>query len=48
MAMQKKSNEILDKTKKAYPEKSVSEEKIFSHIHRGDRISGPLHGIAQI
>jgi len=38
MAMQKKSNEILDKIKKAYPEKSVSEDKIFSHIHRGDRI----------
>jgi len=36
--MQKKSNEILDKIKKAYPEKSVSEDKIFSHIHRGDRI----------
>ena len=38
MAMQKKSNEILDKIKKACPEKSVSEDKIFSHIHRGDRI----------
>src|SRR4030043_955066 len=24
--------------KKAYPEKFVSEEEIFSHIHRGDRI----------
>ena len=34
----KKSNEILDTIKKTFPEKAVSEDKIFSHIHRGDRI----------
>jgi len=36
--MQKKRNQMLDKIEKVYPEKCVSEEKIFSHIHRGDRI----------
>jgi acyl-CoA hydrolase/ribosomal protein S18 acetylase RimI-like enzyme len=33
-----KGNGKLDHIKKIYPEKFVSEEKIFSHIHRGDRI----------
>jgi acyl-CoA hydrolase/GNAT superfamily N-acetyltransferase len=28
----------LEKIKKRYPEKFVSEDKVFSHIHRGDRI----------
>jgi acyl-CoA hydrolase/RimJ/RimL family protein N-acetyltransferase len=28
----------MDNLKENYPEKFVSEEKIFSHIHRGDRI----------
>jgi acyl-CoA hydrolase/RimJ/RimL family protein N-acetyltransferase len=28
----------LENAKKQYPEKFVSEEQIFSHIHRGDRI----------
>jgi acyl-CoA hydrolase/GNAT superfamily N-acetyltransferase len=32
------SDIICDKMKKVYPEKFVSEEKIFNHIHRGDRI----------
>lgn len=31
-------NTILDKMKSAYPEKFASDERIFSHIHRGDRI----------
>ena len=30
--------EILDKWKSQYPKKFVKEEKIFSHIHPGDRI----------
>ncbi|OGP50908.1 MAG: acetyl-CoA hydrolase [Deltaproteobacteria bacterium RBG_13_43_22] len=29
---------VFEAMKKAYPEKFVSEEEIFSHIHRGDRI----------
>ena len=29
---------FCEEIKKAYPEKFASEEKIFSHIHRGDRI----------
>jgi acyl-CoA hydrolase/GNAT superfamily N-acetyltransferase len=29
---------ILDKMKTRYPEKFMSEERIFSHVHRGDRI----------
>ena len=32
------NNEILDEMRKRYPEKAVSEDKIFSNIHRGDRI----------
>ncbi|MBN2063075.1 MAG: GNAT family N-acetyltransferase [Deltaproteobacteria bacterium] len=28
----------IDEIKKAYPEKFVSEEQIFHHVHRGDRI----------
>jgi acyl-CoA hydrolase/GNAT superfamily N-acetyltransferase len=32
------SDEICAETKKIYPEKFISEEAIFSHIHRGDRI----------
>ena len=32
------NNEILDEIRKRYPEKAVSEDKIFSNIHRGDRI----------
>jgi acyl-CoA hydrolase/GNAT superfamily N-acetyltransferase len=28
----------IDQVKKTYPEKVVPEDKIFSHIHRGDRI----------
>ena len=31
-------HEICDEMKKVYPEKFVSEDEIFSHIHRGDRI----------
>jgi len=31
-------NGIIEEIKKVYPEKLASEEKIFSHIHRGDRI----------
>ena len=30
--------EHLDSFKKAYPEKFVSEDEIFSHIRRGDHI----------
>jgi acyl-CoA hydrolase/GNAT superfamily N-acetyltransferase len=30
--------DVFEKIKKAYPEKFVSEEELFSHIHRGDRI----------
>jgi acyl-CoA hydrolase/GNAT superfamily N-acetyltransferase len=29
---------ILEETKNKYPDKFLSEEEIFSHIHRGDRI----------
>jgi len=36
--LQNKNNEILDEMMKRYPEKVVSEDKIFSHVHRGDRI----------
>ena len=32
------NNKILDEMRKRYPEKAVSEDKIFSNIHRGDRI----------
>jgi acyl-CoA hydrolase/GNAT superfamily N-acetyltransferase len=32
------SEKVCEKMKTVYPEKFVSEEKIFSHIHRGDRI----------
>ncbi|MCK5722571.1 MAG: acetyl-CoA hydrolase, partial [Gammaproteobacteria bacterium] len=32
------NNEILDEMRKRYPKKAVSEDKIFSNIHRGDRI----------
>jgi len=32
------NNEILDEIRKRYPEKAVSEDKIFTNIHRGDRI----------
>lgn len=32
------TDEKLEEMKKKYPEKFVSEEKIFSHIRRGDRI----------
>lgn len=28
----------LDELRPAYPEKFVAEDKVFSHIHRGDRI----------
>jgi acyl-CoA hydrolase/RimJ/RimL family protein N-acetyltransferase len=38
MVSEVKNQEIMDEMKKRYPEKFVSEEKIFSHIHRGDRI----------
>ena len=38
MGSKMKNKEIMDEMKKRYPEKFVSEEKIFSHIHRGDRI----------
>src|SRR5512137_891365 len=31
-------NDPLVKVKQEYPEKFASEEEIFSHIHRGDRI----------
>ena len=31
-------NGLIEEIKKVYPEKLASEEKIFSHIHRGDRI----------
>ena len=31
-------NGLCEEIKKNYPEKFASEEKIFSHIHRGDRI----------
>ena len=36
--MQNKNHEILDEMRKRYPEKVVSEDHIFSHVHRGDRI----------
>ena len=29
---------ILEEIKKSYPEKFVSEEVIFKHVHRGNRI----------
>jgi acyl-CoA hydrolase/GNAT superfamily N-acetyltransferase len=32
------SDKICEKMKKIYPEKFVSEDEIFIHIHRGDRI----------
>lgn len=32
------NNEILDEMRERYQEKAVSEDKIFSNIHRGDRI----------
>ena len=32
------SEEISPEMKKIYPEKFVSEDEIFRHIHRGDRI----------
>ena len=38
MGNKMKNKEIMDEMKKRYPEKFVSEAKIFSHIHRGDRI----------
>ncbi len=31
-------NKFLEEIKKNYPEKFLPEEKVFSHIHRGDRI----------
>jgi acyl-CoA hydrolase len=31
-------NEKCEQMKRAYPEKFVSEQEIFSRIHRGDRI----------
>ena len=34
--MEKKGN-TLDEIKKIYPEKFVAENKIFRHLHRGDR-----------
>jgi len=34
----KDSRKICEDMKKIYPQKFVSEEEIFSHIHRGDRI----------
>lgn len=33
------NGKMLDELKTLYPEKFVPEDKIFSHIHRGDRIS---------
>lgn len=33
-----KENRKLDEIKKTYPEKFASEGRVFSHIHRGDRI----------
>jgi acyl-CoA hydrolase/GNAT superfamily N-acetyltransferase len=33
-----KNREFLEKFKKVHPEKFVSEDEIFSHIHAGDRI----------
>ncbi len=38
MDIENKNNGILDEMRKRYPEKAVSEDKIFSNIHRGDRI----------
>jgi acyl-CoA hydrolase len=35
----KGADSLLDKMKRKYPEKFSSEEHIFGHIHRGDRIS---------
>lgn len=32
------NNDACESMRRAYPEKFVSENKIFSHIHRGDRI----------
>jgi acyl-CoA hydrolase/GNAT superfamily N-acetyltransferase len=32
------NNELLDAMKRRYPEKFGTEEEIFAHIHRGDRI----------
>jgi len=37
MGLEAKSRK-LDEMKEIYPEKSLSEDEIFSHIHRGDRI----------
>lgn len=36
--MGKDSVKLLEDIKKNYPEKFLPEEKVFSHIHRGDRI----------
>ena len=33
-----KKQKILDELKKRYPGKFVAEERIFSHVHRGDKI----------
>jgi len=33
-----KKNTILDEMERVYPEKFASEDRIFGHIHRGDRI----------
>ena len=32
------SKDIFDKLKKKYPQKFVTEDNLFSDLHRGDRI----------
>jgi acyl-CoA hydrolase/GNAT superfamily N-acetyltransferase len=38
MDMGTRNNELLDAMRQRYPEKFCTEEEVFSHIHRGDRI----------
>jgi len=38
MHIDRKSSEMLDYLTRLYPKKLASEDKIFSHIHRGNRI----------
>jgi acyl-CoA hydrolase len=34
----RETNKKIDELKKGYPEKFLSEDGVFSHIHRGNRI----------
>ncbi|MCK4414575.1 MAG: GNAT family N-acetyltransferase [Candidatus Eisenbacteria sp.] len=38
MEEEREGNEALARLREAYPEKFASEERIFEHVHRGDRI----------